>query len=101
MNRRTLLQTLAALPLCGWMRPKAGYGFVDVKRAQALSIFPCKVYDGSGVLIEHCRSFNDETGECTVLVKNEKGGIAVDYLKKEAVTRTFTAVLPLRIERIG
>ena len=22
MNRRTLLQTLAALPLCGWMRPK-------------------------------------------------------------------------------
>lgn len=23
MNRRTLLATLAALPLCGWMRPKA------------------------------------------------------------------------------
>ena len=124
MTRRTLLQTLAALPLCGWLRPAAAtetgcwlvtrvdsttdmerrqFGFVDYKIADALGIFPALVFDADGNELKYCRSFNDVTGEVVCYPTGPDGKKLLQLRKdmKDVETITLTVKLPLKIVRLS
>lgn len=61
LSRRGFLGTIAAIPVLGKLIAQDTYGFVDVERADALGIWPCRVFV-DGVEIDDCLSFNDREG---------------------------------------
>ena len=59
---------------------------------------PCKVFDAKGQEWRGMRWVNTETGEGEQVLRDEGGGIMVDYAKSEVCTAIVWLPAPARIE---